>query len=625
MLRARLLTLLQQRRPAHPDRTLRRLALLAALLFGLSGAFADEQASAVDRTALQRALKATVLILVPDNAGDLYDTGSGTIMDAGKGLILTNYHVMGDPDTGKLYNDKGFAGIGVMPNDLRGSPVLRYAARMISHDPKYDLAILQITGLLDDARAALPANLGLTTLPRGNSDDLLPGDRLAVIGYPGLGGATVTYTEGVVSGFLDEDNNGEFEWIKTDTEVNPGNSGGLAIDGEGNFIGVPTAGYSRSDVAGKISLVRPASIALRFYDNANLDQGAQSGLGARAASVGQRSTATITGVEFGDAVNRQGKVTRPLTTFPSGATDIYASFDYSGFRNGQTFAYEWKIDGERTYADTIAWSEGASGVTWLHLYSDEGLPDGLYTVEMRLDGVLLHTGAVTVGTVGRGAANAAFGPITFAADVTDDAQPINAGNTFIDVKTVYATFSVSNMTKGTPWRTRWLYEGEEVLAEEDVWEDDGVTASWVSLSHPDGLPAGEFTLELYIGERRVQRGSFTVAEGRSSSRVQLVNVTGVVREIDNSRRTISGALIVFLNPGATVDQWVNADFDESMIYARATSGRNGAYQLDAKVAPGQSYAIVVVHDDYEAIVADAYTIPADAGDPYELDMTMQRK
>lgn len=625
MPRSRLMALLHQRLHAHRDRALRRLALLAAVLFVLSGAFADEQASAIDRTALQRALKATVLILVPDNAGDLYDTGSGTVMDADKGLILTNYHVMGDPDTGELYNDEGFAGIGVMPNDLRGAPVLRYAARMISHDPKYDLAILQITGLLDDARAALPANLGLTTLPRGNSDDLLPGDRLAVIGYPGLGGATVTYTEGVVSGFLDEDNNGEFEWIKTDTEVNPGNSGGLAIDGEGNFVGVPTAGYSRSDVAGKISLVRPAAIALRFYDNASLGQGTKTGLGARAASIGRHTTATISGVEFGDAVNRQGKVTRSLTTFPSGATDIYVSFDYSGFRNGQSFAFEWKIDGERAYADTIAWSEGASGTTWLHLYSEEGLPDGLYTVEMRLDDVLLHTGAVTVGTVGRGAVNAAFGPITFATAVTDDAQPINAGNTFVDVKTVYATFSVSNMTKGTPWRTRWLYEGEEVLAEEDVWEEDGITASWVSLSHPDGLPAGEFTLELYIGDRRVQRGNFTVTEGRSSSRVQLVNVTGVVREIDNSRRTISGALIVFLNPAVTVEQWVNADFDESMIYARATSGRNGAYQLDAKVAPGQSYAIVVVHDDYEAIVADGYTIPADAGDPYELDMTMQRK
>jgi S1-C subfamily serine protease len=612
------------RRRAHPDRALRVMALLAAALFVLGGAFAGERAGAVDRTALQRALKSTVLILVPDNAGDLYDTGSGTILDADKGLILTNFHVMGDPETGDLFNDEGFAGIGVMPNDLRGAPVLRYAAKMISHDPKYDLAILQITGLLDDSRAALPANLGLTTLPRGDSETLLPGDRLAVIGYPGLGGDTVTYTEGVVSGFLDEDGDGEFEWIKTDTEVNPGNSGGLAIDSEGNFIGVPTAGYSRADVAGKISLVRPGAIALRFYDNASLGQSTQAGLGGHGAAIGRSKTASVSGVEFGDAVDRQSKVTRPLTTFPSGATDIYVSFDFANFRNGQSFAFAWKIDGESAYEDSLTWEEGVNGTTWLHLYSEEGLPDGLYTVEMRLDGVLLHTGTATVGAVGGSAANAAFGPITFATDITDDARPINAGNTFIDVDKVYATFAVSNMPKGTPWRTRWLFEGEEVLAEDDVWDEDDVTASWVSLTHPDGLPVGEFTLELSIGDRRVQRGSFTVAEGSASSRVQLVNVTGVVREIDNSRRTISGASIAFLNPGVTVDQWVESDFDEGLVYAQATSGRNGAYQLDAKVAPGKSYAIVVVHDDYEAIVADDYLIPADADDPYELDMTMQR-
>ena len=104
-------------------------------------------------------------------------------------------------------------------------------------------------------------------------------------------------------------------------------------------------------------------------------------------------------VTFGDAVNRQGAVTRPLTTFPSGVTDIYVSFDFAGFRNGQTFAFAWKIDGESAYEDSLAWEEGANGTTWLHLYSEEGLPDGLYTVEMRLDDVLLHTGTTTVGAV----------------------------------------------------------------------------------------------------------------------------------------------------------------------------------------------------------------------------------
>jgi len=598
--------------------------LLLAVLTVLGGAFAAEPAGAVDRATLQRALQSTVLVLVPDNNGDLYNTGSGTIMDADRGYILTNFHLMGDPETGELVNNNGFAAIGIMPTDVRGAPVLRYAAKMIAHDRKYDLALLQITGLLDDSRTALPSNLGLTSPLRGNSDDLLPGDRMAVIGYPGLGGATVTYTEGVVSGFLDEDNDGEFEWIKTDTQVNPGNSGGLAIDGSGNFIGVPTAGYSRADVAGKISLVRPSSIALRFYDNAILGQSQRSGLGARGVSASSGKDATITNAQFGDSVNRQGKVTRPLSTFASGVTDIYVSFDFSGFRNGQRFAFDWKIDGESVYADSLAWQDGASGTTWLHFYSDDGLPDGLYSVEMKLDGATLFTGMVTVGAAPTAANEAAFGSITFATDLTGDNQPLNAGNTFVDVSTIYAVFPVQNMRDGTPWRTRWLFEGEEVLSESDVWDTGNVRSTWVSLSHPDGLPAGQFTLELYIGDRLAQRGSFTVAARSAGSRVQPVSVTGTVRDINNSRRTISGALIAFLKPGVSVQQWLDSDFDENMIHANGTSGRNGVYQLDAKVMPGTAYAIIVVHDDYQPIIADSYTIPADAADPYQLDMTMQQ-
>lgn len=507
-------------RPARtPQRSRPRLGQLArrTVLLGMAAvlwllAAGAAPASAVEREDLIRALKATVQILVPDNNNDLFSTGSGTILDAGRGLILTNFHVIGDPDTGAYYNDEGLALIGLMPADLKGAPVVKYVARVTRADPDIDLAVLQITGTAGNLSATLPKNLGLTAIDRGNSDELLPGDHLAVIGYPGLGGSTVTYTEGVVSGFLDEDADGVYEWIKTDTEVNPGNSGGLAIDTAGDFIGVPTAGYSRADVAGKISLLRPGALALQFYESAALSDGRVSAQDKTAHAAGD---------------NR--------------------------------------------------------------------------------------------------AAGAAFGAITFAAGITADDRPQDPGNTFIDPQAVYAFFSVSGMRDGDPWKTRWLYKGEEVLTQDDMWDMGDASAAWVNISHPEGLPEGEFTLELYIGDRLDERASFEVVARGGPLRVESINVAGAVHDADNRRRAVAGALVVFLRPGVTIDDWTAAEFAEDMIHATGTSNRSGEFQLDAQVTPGERYGVVVVHDDYKPVAVDDYEIPAESRDPYELDVALERK
>src|SRR5690606_23619424 len=97
------------------------VATLCLLLFLLNGSTvspAYAQSTDARRAGLERALKATVLVLVPDNRDNLIGSGSGTILDAEAGMILTNYHVVGDRATGILYNDEGLTIIGVMPSNL---------------------------------------------------------------------------------------------------------------------------------------------------------------------------------------------------------------------------------------------------------------------------------------------------------------------------------------------------------------------------------------------------------------------------------------------------------------------------------------------------------------------------
>lgn len=209
---------------------------------------------ATPASGLERALRATVQIIVPIDRERRSSGGSGSILTE-QGHILTNFHVLGDVQTGRLYNRAGQIYVAVSPPDLKGPPEVRYVAELVQSDPGRDLALIKIRALRDGGR--LPATLGLTTIPVGDSDTVNIGDELSIIGFPGLGGDTVTFTKGSVSGFLSAEG-----WIKTDAEINAGNSGGAAINRDGQLVGIPSAAAAETtQVPGKIGLVRPVNLA----------------------------------------------------------------------------------------------------------------------------------------------------------------------------------------------------------------------------------------------------------------------------------------------------------------------------------------------------------------------------
>jgi len=238
-------------RAARLQRTALRLAILLTAL--LVSASAAQPAAAIDRDGIANALLATVQIIMPDNDYEIFSLGSGTVMND-SGLILTNYHVVeGDRPNG-LRNDDGRAAIAVAPADLRGESVLKFFGEVVKTHPELDLALIQIVAPIDNPQAQLPSNLGLTPITLGNSDDLIISDEINMFGYPDIGSNTPTYTKGIVAGFLDEDRNGIYEWIKTDASLAHGNSGGLATDANGHFVGVPT--LVAGDDAGSLGLLR---------------------------------------------------------------------------------------------------------------------------------------------------------------------------------------------------------------------------------------------------------------------------------------------------------------------------------------------------------------------------------
>ncbi|GAA0716406.1 DegQ family serine endoprotease [Dokdonella soli] len=160
--------------------------------------------------------------------------GSGVIVDADKGYVLTNNHVV--------------AGADDISVTLTGGQTVK--AKVLGTDPDTDLAVLQI-----------PAGK-LIALPIADSSKLRVGDFVVAIGEPfGLG---QTVTSGIVSalGRSGLRGSGYQNFIQTDASINPGNSGGPLVNLRGELVGINSMIYTPSGGNVGIGFAIPSNLAV---------------------------------------------------------------------------------------------------------------------------------------------------------------------------------------------------------------------------------------------------------------------------------------------------------------------------------------------------------------------------
>lgn len=372
----------------------------------------NEPCQAIAKEALQRALYATVSLTVPIEGTDMASGGSGSILTS-DGYILTNMHVFADLDRGQLYNSKGLAGVSINL-DLRSAPQMAFIAELVDGDPVLDLALVKVVAYIDGSN--LPADLNLPTLPVGNSDTLSHNDKIYVIGYPTLGGESVTLTEGVVSGFMSPGEAGPGSWIKTDAEVNHGNSGGAAINEEGLLIGVPTMIRTEPEAVGKINYIRPINEAAKLLSSIS----GQRQMPRQKFGGFLGANPSFGPLTFAQDIDQNSRPINPGTQFPLGTTVVYAVYEYQGMQDGLRYLNQWYYNGQKDVSSSGEWDGGASGIAWVNIYNNNGLAEGEYALKLLVEGKLLQEGSFRI-------ASAAPTPVVQGVDVVGTITDVDTG------------------------------------------------------------------------------------------------------------------------------------------------------------------------------------------------------
>lgn len=318
-------------------------------------------------------IKSVVQIICPTSLG--YSVGgSGTIIRE-DGIILTNKHVIEDAS--------GLCQIGITTSSIN-APSFLYTAEIIAVANSFDIAILAIK----EKKSGFPY-IDTSDISRNP----ILGEEIEVLGYPGIGGSTLTFTKGYVVGqenIQNEYTGTPYWYTKTDALIAHGNSGGSSYYKNGEFAGIPTA-VKKDDITA-IGYITPAILVWNFI---------------------KYNYTTINGIP-----NQGSSITKPVPPNPSNnyynnppstpcCRNVYTDSSKSSIvidSGGTSSNIDYPLTIHSDATPTFEWSEGyhITGIDGYYIYFGKNknanpITDGFYS---SFDPQKLHQGEGYAAPVG---------------------------------------------------------------------------------------------------------------------------------------------------------------------------------------------------------------------------------
>lgn len=554
------------------------LALLCLLLLAGSDPLVAQQ-----ETLPERIRQATVYIMQMRMAGEapvITCTGSGTVVSR-DGLVLSNAHFTRPNPV--CPGDALVVAFNLQPGE---TPVPRFRAEVAQVDERLDIALLRITRQLD-GRLLEPGALSLPFVEPGDSGQLALDDTLTIAGFPDVADDPVTLRSGTIIGFSREPGARSPYWIHVQGDFPATLTGGGAYDSAGRLVGLPTTVPRVAEQGGgacttlqdsnrdgllnredhclprgsAINVLRPISHALPLVRAASLGIDVQ--LPGESAERARASAApAVRRLFFAPAVNEAGMPNTVVGRLPAGSKGLYLFFDYVNMSPDTVLELRVTRDGipEPGFSlSPVLWRGEERGL-WFIGSNDQPWPNGVYDFALLLDGRAAANARMVVG--GGADPVPVFSDLVFGI-VDARGTPLGNGYVLPAGNIANARFIFRNMRAGLTWTVVWYYNGFEVARSEDQWsaQDGESGAKTIQIEEPDGLPPGNWRLELFIDGKLATTSDFIIAGAQ----------LGVFPQIFTGARFASGAAgddeggAAFDGMAAAAGETLSARFDWQRI------------------------------------------------------------